>query len=66
LVPHIKGETQARGIHEQGAEEVVIGGWNKLNNEELHDLYSSSIIQKIRWVGHVACTGIKETHIRFW
>jgi hypothetical protein len=38
----------------------VIGGWRKLHNEELHDLYSTpSIIRMIksrrmRWVGHVA------------
>jgi hypothetical protein len=38
----------------------VTGGWNKLNNEELHNLYSSPdairIIQsrRIRWAGHVA------------
>jgi hypothetical protein len=38
----------------------VIGGWRKLHNEELHNLYSSpSIIRiiksrRMRWVGHVA------------
>jgi hypothetical protein len=37
----------------------VTGGWRKLRNEELHDLYSSpSIIRiikprKMRWAGHV-------------
>jgi hypothetical protein len=37
----------------------VTGGWRKLHNEELHNLYSSrSIIRiiksrKIRWAGHV-------------
>jgi hypothetical protein len=36
------------------------GGWRKLHNEELHNLYSSpSIIRiiksrRMRWVGHVA------------
>jgi hypothetical protein len=48
----------------------VMGGWRKLHNEELHNLYSSpSIIRiiklrRMRWVGHVArmrenrkCTG---------
>jgi hypothetical protein len=40
--------------------DVVIGGWRKLHNEELHNLYSSpSIIRiiksrRMRWVGHVA------------
>jgi hypothetical protein len=38
----------------------VIGGWRKLHNEELHNLYSSpSIIRTIKsrrmkWAGHVA------------
>jgi hypothetical protein len=38
----------------------VTGGWRKLHNEELHNLYSSpSIIRKIEsrrmiWAGHVA------------
>jgi hypothetical protein len=42
----------------------VTGGWRKLHNEELRDLYSSpSMIRKIklrrrrRWVGHVARMG---------
>jgi hypothetical protein len=40
-----------------------MGGWRKLNNEELRDLYSSpSIIRiikwrRMRWVGHVAELG---------
>jgi hypothetical protein len=38
----------------------VTGGWRKLHNEELHNLYSSSSIIRItksmrmRWAGHVA------------
>jgi hypothetical protein len=38
----------------------VTGGWRKLHNEELHDLYSlSSIIRiikskRLRWMGYVA------------
>jgi hypothetical protein len=41
----------------------VTGGWRKLDNEELHDLYSSpSIIRvskerRMRWAGHVARMG---------
>jgi hypothetical protein len=41
----------------------VTGGWRKLNNEELRDLYSSpSIIRiiksrRMRWAGHVARMG---------
>jgi hypothetical protein len=47
----------------------VTGGWRKLHNEELPDLYSSpSIIRMIklrrmRWVGHVARMG-EEEHVR--
>jgi hypothetical protein len=43
----------------------VTGEWRKLQNEELHDLYSSpSIIRMIksrtlRWTGHVARMGEK-------
>jgi hypothetical protein len=38
----------------------VTGGWRKLHNEELHDLYSSSSLiriiksRRMRWVGYVA------------
>jgi hypothetical protein len=38
----------------------VTGGWRKLHNEELHNLYSSSSIiriiksRRMRWVGHLA------------
>jgi hypothetical protein len=41
----------------------VTGGWRKLHNEELHDLYSSPSIvrvikaRRMRWAGHVACMG---------
>jgi hypothetical protein len=44
----------------------VAGGWSKLHNEELHDLYSSpSIIRviksrRMRWAGHVARMGEEE------
>jgi hypothetical protein len=43
----------------------VTGGWRKLHNEELHDLYSSPSITRImksrrmRWAGHVARMGEK-------
>jgi hypothetical protein len=43
----------------------VTGGWKKLHNEELHNLYSSpSIIRiiwsrRMRWAGHVARMGEK-------
>jgi hypothetical protein len=44
----------------------VMGGWRKLHNEELNNLYSSpSIIRMIksrrmRWAGHVARRGEEE------
>jgi hypothetical protein len=48
----------------------VIGGWRKLHNEELHNLYcSSSIIRIIKsrrmtWSGHVARIGEKRNAYR--
>jgi predicted ABC-class ATPase len=48
----------------------VTGGWRKLHNEELDDLYSSpSIIRiiksrRMRWVGHVARMGEKRNAYR--
>jgi hypothetical protein len=48
----------------------VTGGWRKLHNEELHNLYSSpSIIRitkskRMRWVGHVARMGEKRNLYR--
>jgi hypothetical protein len=50
----------------------IIGGWIKLHNEELHNLYSSpSIIRmskskRIRWTVHVAYTGKRGMHIGCW
>jgi hypothetical protein len=47
-----------------------MGGWRKLHNEELHDLYSSPSINRIiksrrmRWVGHVARMGEKRNVYR--
>ena len=41
----------------------VTGGWRKLHNEELNDLYCSPNIillirsRRMRWAGHVACMG---------
>jgi hypothetical protein len=48
----------------------VMGGWRKLLNEELHNLYSSpSIIRiiksrRMRWAGHVARMGEKRNAFR--
>jgi hypothetical protein len=50
----------------------VTGGWRKLHNEELHNLYSSpSIIRmikprRIRWAGHIARIGKREIYIGYW
>jgi hypothetical protein len=41
----------------------VMGEWRKMQNGELHNLYSSPDIirqiksRRMRWVGHVACMG---------
>jgi hypothetical protein len=49
----------------------VTGGWKKLHNEELHNLYSSpSIIRMIKsrrmkLAGHVASIGRREMHKGF-
>jgi hypothetical protein len=46
----------------------VIGGWRKLRNEELHNLYCSPIIiriiksRRMRWQGW----GRRGMHIGFW
>jgi hypothetical protein len=48
----------------------VIGGWRKLHNEELHNLYCSrSIIRiiksgRMRWAGHAARMGEKRNAYR--
>jgi hypothetical protein len=48
----------------------VTGGWRKLHNEELHNLYSSPGIiriiksRRMRWAGHVARMGEKRNVYR--
>jgi hypothetical protein len=47
----------------------MTGGWRKLHNEDLHNLYSSpSIIRtksrRMRWTGHVARMGEKRNVYR--
>jgi hypothetical protein len=43
--------------------EEVTGGWRRLHNEELHNLYASPNIirviksRRIRWMDHIACIG---------
>jgi hypothetical protein len=48
------------------------GGWRKLHNEELRDLYSSPSIIRIiksrmmRWAGYVAGMERRGTRISYW
>jgi hypothetical protein len=50
--------------------DAMIGGWRKLHNEELHNLYCSTskvrIIKskEMRWAGHVARMGEKRNAYR--
>jgi hypothetical protein len=50
----------------------VTGGWRKLHNEELHNLYSSPSImgmiksRGMRWAGHVARKGAKRNAYRIF
>jgi hypothetical protein len=50
----------------------MIGGWRKLHNEELHNLYSLLHIvrmmksRRIRRAADVACMGQRGMHIGFW
>jgi hypothetical protein len=50
----------------------VTGGWRKLHNEELHNLYSSpSIIRmikskRVRWAGHVARMERRRMRVGYW
>jgi hypothetical protein len=50
----------------------VTGGWRKLHNEELHNLFSSSSTNRIiksrrmRWAGRVARMGAIGTCISCW
>jgi hypothetical protein len=49
----------------------VTGGWRKLHNEELHDLYAPPHIikmikaRKLKWAGQVVRME-KGTHIGYW
>jgi hypothetical protein len=51
--------------------EEVEGGWRRLHNEELHDLYTSPNIirviksKRLKWVGHIACMGEIRMHTKF-
>jgi hypothetical protein len=60
-----------RRIFEPKRNEVT-GGWIKLHNEELRNLYSSLNIirmfmsRRMRCAGHVARMGRIEMYIRYW
>jgi hypothetical protein len=60
-----------RSIFEPKRDEVT-GGWRKLHNEELHNLYSSQSIirmiksRKMRWAGHVARMERRRMHVGYW
>jgi hypothetical protein len=60
-----------RGIFFPKRDEVT-GGWRKLHNEELHNMYSSPNIirmiksRRIRWVGHITRMGRRGIHIGCW
>jgi transcription elongation factor len=49
----------------------LAGGWRRLQNEELHNLYNSLNIirviksKRMRWAGHVVRIG-DEMHTKFW
>jgi hypothetical protein len=59
-----------RGIFGPRRDEVT-GGWKKLHNEELHNLYSLPDIirmmksRRMRWAGHHKC-GRREMRIGYW
>jgi hypothetical protein len=50
----------------------VTGGWRKLHNEELHNLYCSQSkirifkLRRMRWEGFVTRTREKGMHIGYW
>jgi hypothetical protein len=56
-------ETRALPIIFGPKREEVAGGWRRLHNEELHNLYGSPNVtrmiksRRMRWAGHVARIG---------
>jgi hypothetical protein len=65
----LREEHRLRGVRDQGAENIwtkreeVAGGWRRLHNEELHDLYTSPHVirviksRRLKRDVHVARTG---------
>jgi hypothetical protein len=68
LVSDIKGRTRWRIFGPKRDENA--GGWRKLHNEELHNLYSSPNIirviksRRMRWAEHEARMGEKRNAYR--
>jgi hypothetical protein len=54
-VSDIKGQTQTEGDENIWNRDEVTGGWRKLHNEELHNLYSSPNIIKMIKSMRVRC-----------
>jgi hypothetical protein len=53
--------------------EEMVGGWRKLHNEGLHNVYSSPYVirmiqsrRRMRWAGGVAYMRRRGMHIGFW
>jgi hypothetical protein len=67
LDSHIKGgahtEGVLRGIFGPNREEVA-GGWRRLHNEELHDLYTSQNIMRVIKSRRIKMGGTCSTHGR--
>jgi hypothetical protein len=66
----VREEHKLRVFENRVLRDGVTGGWRKLHNEELHNLYSSPSIIKIiksrrmRWAEHVARMGEKRNVYR--
>jgi hypothetical protein len=65
-VSHSRGRTQTEGVREQGARrmfgpkrEEVVGGWRRLHDKELHNLYGSPDIVKGMKSGRMRLEGVR-------
>jgi hypothetical protein len=70
LVSDINGGTQTAGVGAGPKKDKVTGGWRKLHNEELHNLYSSPniirIIKSRRMCRACSTNGAKRNAIGYW